>query len=130
MEIRAFRPSDVELVKKIFDKFYNSDGKTVFPDFTRDHLCSFVIENSTGIITAGGIRTIAEVCLVTDKDKSVKSRVEALYEVLRSTSYITRESGFDWLHAITDDPVWASQMKEYGFLSRGEDLEIHIGDIR
>jgi hypothetical protein len=131
MDIRAFKPSDVEPVKKLFDKFYNVNKQEDFPDLTKDKLCSFIVENSNhNIITAGCIRSIAEICLITDKDKSVRQRVYALYEVLHATKHIAREFGFDWLHAITDDPIWASQMKDNGFVSRGEDLQIHVGDIR
>lgn len=129
MEIRAFRQEDVEPVKRLFDKFYS--GNIEVPDFTRDHLCAFSVVDHTGdIITAGGVRTIAEICLVTDKTRSVRSRMNALYEVLNASKFIAREFNYNWLHAVTDDPVWANQMKEKGFVSRGEDLEIHVGDIR
>jgi hypothetical protein len=128
MEIRAFKPSDVEPVKQIFDKFYSKDIQ--FPDFITNYLCAFTVIDSYGIVTSGGVRTIAEITLITDKDKSVRQRINALYEVLNASKYIAREFQFEWLHAITDDPTWASQMKRNGFGSRGEDLSIHVEDIR
>jgi hypothetical protein len=129
MDIRAYKPKDVETVKRLFEQFGNKDLEV--PDFSKDHLCAFtVVDNNNSIITAGGVRTIAEICLVTDKEKTVRQRMNALFEVLAVSKHIAREFNFQWLHAITDDPTWASQMKANGFLSRGEDLEIHVEDIK
>lgn len=130
--IRAFKLQDVEPAKKIFEKFYSQDsnGRLSFPDFSKDYICAFTVEDDDGIITTGGVRVIAEACLITDKDKSIRSRVEALKEVLLAIKFIVREFNFDRIHAVTDDPTWANQMKEHGFVSRGEDLEIHVGDIK
>lgn len=134
MEIRAFKPDDVEETKRIFEKFYARDkeGSLTFPDFTNDgYLCAFtVLDGDNKIITTGGVRTIAEVCLITDKDRAVRDRVAALREVLKVAAFIARDFRFDWLHAVTDDPTWANQMREHGFVSRGEDLEIHVRDVR
>ena len=133
MNIRALTAKDIPEAKKIFDKFYASDshGSLEFPDMTKDYLCCFVVEDDNKkIISVGGVRTIAEVTLITDKDVSARKRVQALKEILNASGYIARNFRFDWLHAVTDDPTWANQLKTQGFKSRGEELEIHVEDIK
>ena len=133
MDIQAYKPHHVEEAKRLFEKFYSQDknGTLTFPDFLSGHLCSFAVLGDDGhIITAGGVRVIPEACLITDKDRPVRERVRALREVMRIAGFIARDFKFDWLHAVTDDPTWANQMKENGFVERGVDLEIHVGDIR
>ena len=129
MIIRAFKSDDIEEVRRIFDKFYSKDIE--IPDFITNYLCAYTVVGDDGdIITAGGVRTIAEVCLVTDKTRSPRSRVQALKEVLSASSYIAREFRFEWLNAITDDPIWANQMKEKGFISRGEALQFDLASLK
>jgi len=133
MEVRSYRPEDVEETKRIFDKFYAKDsyGPVKFPDFLSGYLCNFTILSDNGkIITAGGVRNIAEVSLITDKNCSVKGRVIALKEVLKISNYVASQFKFEWLHAITDDPTWANQMQEVGFMPRGQDLEIKVRDVK
>ncbi len=128
MDIRALKPSDIVHIRKIFNQFYAKDVE--FPDYLTNFLCAYVVEDSNKrIITAGGIRAIPEVCLVTDLNISPVTRVRALLQVLDASKDLTRSFNFDWLHAITDDPNWANQMKKYGFVSRGENLEIQIGGV-
>jgi len=93
-------------------------------------LCAYVVEEDGRIVTAGGVRAIAEICLITDLNQTTRTRVTALREVLDASLYIAKEFRFDWLHAITDDPSWANQMKRNGFVSRGENLEIQIGGVK
>lgn len=129
MEIRAFEEKDIEPVVALYNRFYSSDG-TKCTDFTRDFLCAFTAEDDNGIISIGGVRLIAEACLVTNKDRTTRERVKALREILKVSGFIARDHRFDWLHAITDDPTWAHQMRQNGFVDRGVDLLIHVGDIK
>jgi len=133
MLIRAYQPSDEREAKRIFDKYYSKDlhGSLTFPNMYENYLCAFTVEDDkNSIITTGGVRTIAEITLMTDKDRYVKERIQALKHVLKASAFIARQFRFDWLHAVTDDPTWANQMKQHGFISRGEDLEIHVEDIK
>ena len=133
MDIRAYKPSDIPEAKRIFDKFYAKDahGSLEFPDMTQNYLCAFTVLGSDGrIVTTGGVRVIPEVTLMTDKERPVRERVQALRQVLSVAGFITRDSNFSWLHAVTDDPTWANQMETVGFTPRGQDLEIHVRDIR
>jgi hypothetical protein len=133
MRARGYSIKDAEAVKAVFDKFYSEDktGKLNCPDFMRDFMCAFVVsDDDNRIITAGGVRTIAEVCIVTDKDRSPRTRVEALREVLRISGFVAKENRYAYLHAITDDPTWAHHMRQNGFVDRGADLLIHVGDIK
>ena len=136
MDIRAYKPSDIPEAKRIFDKFYSKDanGSLEFTDFVSPHsnyLCAFTVLGNDGrIVTTGGVRVIPEVTLITDKERSVRERVMALRQVLSVAGFITRDANFSWLHAVTDDPIWANQMQEAGFVPRGQDLEINVRDIR
>lgn len=133
MLIRAYQPQDIEEAKQIFDKFYANgrNGQLEFPNMTENYLCAFTIKGDDDkIVTTGGVRTILEVTLITDKSRNVRERVQALREALRASSYIARQFRFNWLHAVTDDSSWSDQLKRNGFASRGEELEIHVGDIR
>lgn len=133
MLIRSYQLQDIKEAKRIFDKYYSKDkqGSLTFPDMTDNYLCAFVVEDDNkNIITSGGVRTIPEVTLMTDKEYPTRERIQALKLVLRATGFIAKQFRFDWLHAVTDDPTWANQMKQHGFISRGEDLEIHVEDIK
>ncbi len=133
MEIRNYKPEDLKAAKRIFDRYYSEDayGKLAFPNMTENYLCAFtVLDDNKQIITVGGVRTVAEITLTTDKARPVRERMNALKEVLRASGFIARQFRFDWLHAVTDDPTWANQMKQHGFIPRGEDLEIHVEDIK
>lgn len=133
MNIRSYQLQDADEAKRIFDRYYSKDtqGELIFPNMAENYLCAFTVEdNNQKIVTVGGVRTIAEVTLMTDKARSVKDRVIALKQVLKASGFIARNFRFDWLHAVTDDPTWASQMKQHGFVSRGEDLVIHVEDIK
>lgn len=133
MEIRNYRPSDMEAATRIFNRYYSKDrfGSLTFPNMTENYLCAFTVEDENKqIITVGGVRTVAEVTLMTDKARSTRERVNALKSVLKASAFIARQFNFDWLHAVTDDPTWANQMKQHGFIPRGEDLEIHVEDVK
>jgi hypothetical protein len=133
MLIRSYSIEDEKEARRIFDKFYRMGavGQLTFPNISNNYLCAFtVIDNDNKIITVGGVRTIAEVTLMTDKSHPVRVRINALKEVLNASKFIAKEFNFDWLHAVTDDPTWANQMKHHGFLARGEALEIHVEDVK
>lgn len=133
MLARGYSIKDIDRVKALFDQYYSEDasGKLTFPDFMKGFLCAFTItDENKQIITAGGVRLIAEACIITDKSVSPRKRVEALRETLRVCKFISKDQGFDYFHAVTDDPTWAHHMRKNGFVDRGTDLLIHVGDIK
>jgi len=136
MSIRAFKSSDIEEVKRIFDKFgaVNKSGiEFEFPDMTKNYLCAFIIEDDDKkIITAGGVAISPELRLTTDMNLPARVRLLAVEEALQAAKFICYENRFNWLSVVTDDPIWADQIKKrnQGFVSYGDTLVIHIGDIK
>lgn len=86
-----------------------------FPDFLTGFLCAFVVEQNDNIICAGGVRNLAEVVLVTDKDFSVRDRRSSLYTVLDASLFIAGKKGHDSIHAFITDEVWLEQLTRIGF---------------
>ena len=80
MNLRELRISDLDSLKQIHREYFADEFD--FPDFFSQFMASFVVvDDDRQIISAGGIRTIAESVIITNKDKNVRSRVEALNEI-------------------------------------------------
>lgn len=124
--VRVLEPTDVEKLKKIHDKFFSHEFS--FPDFFKGFLCAFVIVDDTGnIITATGIRPIAEVITLTDKTKNVRSRREALYKTLEASAYMANQAGYDQLHCFIQDDTWEYHLLKHGWrATKGNSLVIDI----
>lgn len=125
MDIRALRPNDIDKLRDIYEKYYSNDF--LFPDFLNNFLCAFVVtDDNNNIITGGGIRLIAESVIVTDQNYPIKERRKALYQVLDASEFITRRSGLDKLHAVTDNNKWKQHLNKVGFHSRGSFLVLDL----
>jgi IMP cyclohydrolase len=125
MIIRALQPNDIEQLKQIHIWHYRNEFE--FPDFLNNYLCAFVVTDNNGrIISGGGVRAIAEAVVVTDKNRSVKDRRDALLQVLDASCFITKQADFPRLHAVTDDEQWAKHLENVGFHSRGKLLAIGL----
>lgn len=114
MMCRSFNPNDFNTIKQIHEEYYANEFS--FEEFLDKLYCSFVVtdEHDT-IITAGGVRTISELVLVTDKAFTPKIRREALLEILKTSMFYAKKHGYNSLHATGQDDVWLEQMKRYGF---------------
>lgn len=74
------------------------------------------VDANDRIICAGGIRTIMEMVIVTDKNRDVGSRQVALYDMLNTAVNSTKLAGYDQLHAFIQDEKWAKYLiKHVGF---------------
>ena len=112
--IRAMMPRDLESVKRIHEKYYGEEFN--LPDFVTNYLCAFVALDGTGrIVSAGGIRTILESVLVTDKSFNPEVRKAALLEILSASLYFARQTNHDGIHAFIQDEKWASRLIRTGF---------------
>lgn len=113
MIIRSLQSNDLEKLKDIHEKFFKDDFP--LPDFTK-FICAFVVTDTNDrVISGGGIRTICESVIVTDKDFSARDRKQALLEMLQSSIYFANKSGFDQIHAFVTDDKWYEKLKKYGF---------------
>lgn len=125
--IRVIEPKDVERLREIHDKFFKHEFP--FPDFFRGFLCSFVItdDDNNELVCVGAVRPIAEVFAITNKDKSVRTRRQALYQILEASSYIANHHNFNQLHCFVQDKKWEKQLTEIGFRPTvGKSLVIDI----
>lgn len=110
--IRLMQKSDLNELRQIHEKYYEKEF--VFPEFGKFIAPFTVIENDQ-IVVAGGVRTIIESVLITNKDFPVRDRRSALYNALAASTHITKSAGHDQLHAFIQDPVWEKQLKRIGF---------------
>jgi hypothetical protein len=100
--IRSFEPTDLDELKCIHEKYFKNQFN--FPDFM-NYICVFVIEDSQGIITAGGIRDIAECTALTNMSRSPTDRIKALYQLLDASTFVCRKVGYDQMY------VWSQNSK-------------------
>lgn len=114
MNIRPLEPSDLVNLKEIHEKHYKDEFPLVN---ILDHLLgSFIIEEDNQMICAGGVKTITESVLVTNKDADLHTKLSALTNALQINEFICRKQGYNQLHAfIKDDTVWRAYLKKVGF---------------
>ncbi len=115
MRSSPMSPADLEEIKEIHEKYFKDQFE--FPNFYR-FWCALVIRDDDGrVITAGGVRNIAELVLVTDKSFSPKIRYEALKRALEVARLSARKNDMDQLHAFIQDQAWFQQLEKRGFSS-------------
>lgn len=108
------KPEDLEIIKEIHKEYYSDEFS--FPDFSKHYLGCFVVTNDEEqIITAGGVQTIPEVVLITDKRQSVRARREALLEILQASLFIADKFKYDQIHAFIQEHGYEEQLKKKGF---------------
>lgn len=123
--IRSLQIEDLEIIAQIHQKFYKDEFE--LPNFLNNYLCAFVESDEQGIITVGGVRTILECIAITDKDRSVKDRRKALYNILRASSYFAEKYNYNQLHAFVQDDNWVRHLNKVGFIStKGKSLILNI----
>ncbi len=127
MSLRAMRGYDMVDLKMIHHKFYREEFE--FPDFQEKFLNAFVIEKDGEIITAGGVRIIAEAVALTDLSFDRRIRKEALQELLEGCAYTAGREGFDQLHAFIQDHSWKQVLINRRFKpTKGEALVFQLGE--
>ena len=125
MEVKVFKPSDIEQAREIHEKFYKDEFS--FPDFYNKFIVAFNISDGDTIISCGGIRTILESVIITNKDLDPKTRREALYKMLEASSYVANRRDFTQIHAFIQDAKWERHLKRIGFKEiKGTGLVLEI----
>jgi len=111
LTIRTVNRDDLAKIKAIHHKFYANEF-----EFPEDHyLGAFIIEKDNEVITAGGVRTLAEITAVTNKDINPRLRIAALKMLLQASSFVCGNSGYSHLHAFVQDENWNMQLQRNGF---------------
>ncbi len=116
------------MVQQIHAKFYKDEF--VFPSFSQDtYINTFqIVDDNDRIITAGGVRLIPEIILITDKEAPVLDRKSALTLALDFMRHDAKAFHFDNLHVFVDDEKWKHRLLREGFHpSKGECLIIGTG---
>jgi len=114
MNIRSLNQNDISAIKLIHARFFADEFE--FPDFFHNFLCAFLVEDEVGnIISAGGVKTITESIIITNKDVSVRTRYEALNKMLQASIYTCNRTNHDQLHAFIQDESWLHHLYKNGF---------------
>lgn len=117
IKIRAFKPDDVEKVKKIHERDYPD---LEFPNM-RSLMSAFIIEDENNeMVMAGGVEALAEALLITDKTQSRIKIGKALVEAQRYALFTCSMFNIRELHAFVTDNEYAEHLIQHGFTKREE----------
>lgn len=121
MIIRPLGITDKPTLERIHKEFYSDEFSL---DDLRNILQMYAVVNEDNkIVCIGGIKSIAESILFTDKSFSVRERREALYKLLQAEMFVCNRLGYDELHAFIQDPTWLKHLKRVGFKeTKGESV--------
>jgi hypothetical protein len=108
------KPEDLKILEEIHKEFYSNEF--AFPDFTKHFLgCFTAYDDENRIISAGGIQLIPEVVLITDKRQSVRTRREALLNILQASMFIADKFQYNQIHVFIQEHGYEEQLKKNGF---------------
>jgi len=126
MIIRSIEHKDIPEIAEIHQAHFKEEFE--LHDFLQKHLCAFLVEDDHGIIAATGIRPIAEIVVITNKDRTPIDRMKAFYQLFDASIFITQRHGFDQLHCFVQDPKWSKRVqKSFGFVpTKGQSLVLDI----
>lgn len=111
--LRKFKTEDFRKLKEIHEKYYTNE----FPFPNLDSFMSFLIstDHNGELIAAGGVRSIAEIITITDKDKSPVIRGRCLMELLNHGRTVASSYGYDQLYSHVEGANWVRAHKIAGF---------------
>jgi len=112
MIIRQMTPADANKLKEIHEQQYAADFEFPHGKFIMEFV---VVDDDNKVISGGGVRSIAESVIITDKCFSPRIRREALLEILNASLLTCGKFGYDQLHAFVKDPTWEKVLEKYDF---------------
>lgn len=113
MIIRTLQATDLDELRKIHQKHFAEEFS--FPDFYNKFIGCFLVEDDGRIISAGGIRTIVEAVVITDKDVMIHQRYKALEKLNIAFNFGALFHGYDSFHAFIQDREWKNHLLTKGF---------------
>jgi len=124
--IRDISSADLIKAAEIHEKYYKKQFD--LPDFKTKFSCAYSIIGLDGeLISLAGVRPILEMVVLTDKDKSVRERYKAVYQILDMSKYVAIKKGFDELHAFVQEEHWMDVMLSRGLeRTKGQSLVIGV----
>jgi hypothetical protein len=124
IQSRALHRSDIEEIRELHERFYPD---LEFPDFLNGYLCGFIITDETDeIVMAGGLQPIAEIVLVTNKDKSRIKIGRALIEAKNISLYVGKKFNLKELVAFVKNEEYARHLVRHDFFPRSPALGIKV----
>ena len=108
--LREIRRRDIFIAQQFHDKFYRDEFP--FPNFYRFASAWTIADEDDRPIIVGGLKSIAESIIITDKEYSPRVRRAALLENLEASIAIGRECGFDQIHCAIQDKVYEKHLKK------------------
>lgn len=126
MRLRAFESSDIDQLYEIWEKQYQDEF--TFPNFFKHFVGRFiVVDSNERIISGGGVRTICESVIITDKRVAPLTRRDALIQILEASLFTCGRLEYDELHAFIQDEGWKKVLQKYHFKPcKGEALVIGV----
>lgn len=116
MELSTLTPEDLVQLLQIHDKYYKHEFDA--SELTDgNYITNFKVTDGDRIITAGGVRALTEIVLVTDKSINPRIRRKALIQALQVGLFTSQKVGAFGLHAFVQDYSWEKQLKSHGFLN-------------
>jgi hypothetical protein len=114
MLVRMLKESDLPKIAEIHRNFYEKEFD--FEELFLRNIGVFAVTDENDVIVCvGAVRPIAEVVLITDKEKTVRERRSALFKVLDASEFVAKNSGFDQLHIFVQDDNWIKHLMKNGF---------------
>lgn len=102
------------------------------PEFEDNYFNKFTIcHNNNEIIMGGGMRNIAEVVLVTNKEQNKHLLGDALIKSLGYCVNGARQKNIDFLHAFVKDESYAKHLIRHGFeIREGKSLSLYVKNVK
>lgn len=129
LRIRALIPDDLARIQELHDRYYS---QFEFPKFfDKSYLNAFVIDDEgedidKSIVMAGAVEKVAEITLVTNKQKSRIKIGKALVEAQKCSTYTCAINNIRDMYAFVDDDEYAKHLKQHGFIDVDRALRFRI----
>ena len=115
MIIREANPSDKNWIDEKYNKFFSNNE---YPEMFADNFASpFVIIGDNGeTLLAGGVQRLAEIVVISDKDKSVRERYDALTQALGCSILIAKELRHQKIYVfVNNDDQYVKHLQKFDF---------------
>jgi hypothetical protein len=107
--------NDIDTIRKIHNLYFKDEFS--LEDFFDPHTLRAytVFDDDRNIICVGGVKTITEAIMVTNKAFSPDVRREAFLQMLETMIHTCGEFDYNQLHAFIQDDNWLRHLKSVGF---------------
>jgi hypothetical protein len=111
--IRPLTDTDMPELGRIHEQY--EDEFSILEFNSQTYISKFIVCDDNIPVSIGGIRNIAELVAVTDKNLSARMRRDALVRMLDASSFIANKSGHESIHVFVQNKDWEQQLTRRGF---------------